>query len=571
MEERKHQHSTFLCTDALGNLQWVERLPDGRLFSLMEHGKPNGPRCAAPCSQYLFGRISADGGKTWGKPYLLYEWPDPDTAWCVQGWKSDRDGRIHIFASAITVYNYQKNELEGHIAYIRFDSFRGENPLYSDIPTLYRYTGSLNNLIEAESGRLVVPFSTYMDGKFVSNTIFSDDCGVSWRASNDVVITDTETNCESGAVEPVIAEVKPGVLIMLIRTVLNRLWYAVSYDGGESWNAPKPTALPSSNAPATLQKLPDGRIFLAWNDCLGHPMGSVRYSSARQCLHAAISDDGLRTVHGARIIAKKVIGDRNDVHNAYPTTAMANEKEIQLGILFQTTLGHGGYWNLAPQSNIEADKIIKADGTETHRCCPLDQRFLDYIYHCVATLCEERPAFTLGDDDMRMFDNTCYCERHVKMISEMLGKDHTREELAAAIENAAPHDPVQIAFEKAQIKALEKLSETMRKAIDATDPSISCGCCIVRTRYDYAESETKILAGSNEPFLRISNALYLENAAKEEVHRNAATAFQVVNARKWGFKLLDESDTCPHNRYSKTARTMHLHITSGLLEGLDGG
>ena len=362
MEERKHQHSTFLCTDALGNLQWVERLPDGRLFSLMEHGKPNGPRCAAPCSQYLFGRISQDGGKTWGKPYLLYEWPDPDTAWCVQGWKSDRDGRIHIFASAITVYNYQKNELEGHIAYIRFDSFRGENPLYSDIPTLYRYTGSLNNLIEAESGRLVVPFSTYMDGKFVSNTIFSDDCGVSWRASNDVVITDTETNCESGAVEPVIAEVKPGVLIMLIRTVLNRLWYAVSYDGGESWNAPKPTALPSSNAPATLQKLPDGRIFLAWNDCLGHPMGSVRYSSARQCLHAAISDDGLRTVHGARIIAKKVIGDRNDVHNAYPTTAMANEKEILLKH-FEVNGKLGTTWNAvqAYLTLLNPDFLTEAD------------------------------------------------------------------------------------------------------------------------------------------------------------------------------------------------------------------
>jgi hypothetical protein len=40
MKERKHQHCTLLCTDALCNLQWVERLPDGRLFSLMEHGKP---------------------------------------------------------------------------------------------------------------------------------------------------------------------------------------------------------------------------------------------------------------------------------------------------------------------------------------------------------------------------------------------------------------------------------------------------------------------------------------------------------------------------------------------------
>ena len=250
---------------------------------------------------------------------------------------------------------------------------------------------------------------------------------------------------------------------------------------------------------------------------------------------------------------------------------LKDDRDIRLGILFQTTLGHGGYWNLAPQCGIEADRILKADGSETHRCCPLDQRFLDYIYNCVAMLSEERPAFTLGDDDMRMFDGTCYCDRHVKLISEMLGKEYTREELAAAIANAGPHDPVAIAFEKAQIKAMEKLSETMRKAIDATDPSISCGCCIVSSRYDYAEMETRILSGGNLPVLRISNSQYLEGHVKNDAHNCSNTGFQVVNARKWGFKLLDESDTCPHNRYSKSARTMHLHITGGLLAGLDGG
>ena len=250
---------------------------------------------------------------------------------------------------------------------------------------------------------------------------------------------------------------------------------------------------------------------------------------------------------------------------------LADEKEIRLGILFQTTLGHGGYWNLAPQCGIEADKILKADGSETHRCCPLDQRFLDYIYNCITTLCEEGPAFALGDDDMRMFDGTCYCDRHVKMVSEMVGKEFTREELANAIANASPRDPVAVAFEKAQVKAMEKLSETMRKAMDACDPSISCGCCIVNSRYDYAEAETSILAGPNERVLRVGNSLYLEGAAKDELWRNAGTGFQVVNARSWGAKLLDESDTCPHNRYSKSARTMHLHITSGLIMGLDGG
>ena len=250
---------------------------------------------------------------------------------------------------------------------------------------------------------------------------------------------------------------------------------------------------------------------------------------------------------------------------------LKDDKEIRLGILFQTTLGHGGYWNLAPQCGIEADKIIKDDGTVTHRCCPLDQRFLDYIYNCVKTLCEEGPAFTLGDDDMRMFDGTCYCDRHVKMISEMLGKEYTREELAAAVAGAAPHDPVAAAFEKAQIIALEKLSQTMRKAIDAVDPGIACGCCIVSNRFDYAETETRILAGKTEPFLRFNNSHYLEGAIKDDAFKTAVTGFQEVNARKWGFKILDEPDTCPHHRYSRTARTLHLHLTNTLLMGLDGG
>lgn len=244
---------------------------------------------------------------------------------------------------------------------------------------------------------------------------------------------------------------------------------------------------------------------------------------------------------------------------------------IKLGILFQTTLGHGGVWNLTPQSEIEADRIIKADGTVTHRCCPLDSRFLDYIRHCVGTLCEEHPDFTLGDDDMRMFDGTCYCDRHIKLISEMTGKTFTRETLAAAVASAGPHDPVAEAFEKAQIEAIRKLCETVRKAIDAVDPDIPCGCCIVCTRYDYAETESRELAGNTRPFLRISNATYLEGALKESIWHDADTGCQVANMKGKNIRLLDESDTCPQNRFSKSARTMHAHITAGLLRGLDGG
>ncbi len=250
---------------------------------------------------------------------------------------------------------------------------------------------------------------------------------------------------------------------------------------------------------------------------------------------------------------------------------LKDESGIKLGILFQTTLGHGGYWNLTPQCNIEANHIVKADGTVTHRCCPLDSRFLDYIRFCVGTLCEEHPDFTLGDDDMRMFDGTCYCERHVKLISQMTGIDFTRETLAAAVQNAGPGDPVAKAFEQAQIEAMRQLCEVVRQAIDAADPSIRCGCCIVGSRYDYAEIESRELAGKTAPFLRIGNATYLEGALRDSIWNDAYTGFEATVMKGKGIQLLDESDTCPHNRFSKSARTMHAHITAGLLRGLDGG
>lgn len=250
---------------------------------------------------------------------------------------------------------------------------------------------------------------------------------------------------------------------------------------------------------------------------------------------------------------------------------LKDDKGINLGILFQSTVGHGGVWNLTPQCSIEADHILKADGSFDPCRCPLDERFLEYIRNCVTLLCEEGPAFTLADDDMRMADGTCYCDRHVKLISEMTGKEFTRETLAAAIAEAGPHSPVAIAFEKAQIIAFEKLCTAVREAIDAVDPAIRCGCCISVVRYDYAETETRALAGNTAPFLRIANGSYLEGPLREALWKDAVTGFQVALFKDKGIPLLDESDTCPQNRFSKSAHTMHVHISAGLLRGLAGG
>jgi len=162
----------------------------------------------------------------------------------------------------------------------------------------------------------------------VSSVVYSDDCGETWLASNDVSVVSNESNIESGAVEPIVVEAKDGVLVMLIRTVLNCFYYSVSYDAGATWTQAKPTSIPSSNAPGGVLRMEDGRIVLVWNDVLGHPMHGVRYSFARQCLHAAVSDDGLRTLKGARVIVRKRQDDPDSVLNCYPFVTPASEKEV---------------------------------------------------------------------------------------------------------------------------------------------------------------------------------------------------------------------------------------------------
>lgn len=336
----KNVNCEFLSTNSNKTTMWVHRLPDGRLFTVFPTAKPHGYEHTLPQEQFLFGRISDDDGRSWGDPFYLYTWPEKFSSMLYAGSMVDSQGYLHVFALRI------RKPLDGGIGYVRFDNCFGDNPVYSEMPCLPYYTGSLNNCLETSNGRLVVPFSVITgqeDSKFVSAAIYSDDYGLTWSASNHIAVISDEEDVESGAVEPIVIEVKENTLVMLIRTVLGVFWYSVSYDNGQTWTQAKPTKITTSNAPGSFTRLPDGRIFLTWNNVLGHPMQAVRYSFARQCLHGAISDDNLKTLQGARILLKKTPGDPDRVLNCYPYTTMANEKELFLRI-FEVDGKGGSRW-----------------------------------------------------------------------------------------------------------------------------------------------------------------------------------------------------------------------------------
>ena len=333
MNDHRYLHCTPVYTDAISRLNQVERLPDGRLFTVACFSKSNngGRFSKEPVTQFIMGRVSEDEGKTWKTPTFVYELPDRDPMLILGEFLIDRDGRIHLFFLRIQNIDWNLVSTKGDITYLRMDNERGENPIYKKIDCLDRYTGSMNNILQLDDGRIIAPFSTIAGIKgstFVSGVVYSDDAGETWKASNDVAVVSDETHLESGAVEPVVVEAAPGVLVMLIRTVLSHIWYAVSYNKGETWSESKPTLIPASNAPSVPLKLKDGRIFLCWNNVLGEPMTGVRYSFARQCLHAAVSKDGLKTLDGVRVIVRKRVCDPDDMLNCYPFASYADDDEI---------------------------------------------------------------------------------------------------------------------------------------------------------------------------------------------------------------------------------------------------
>lgn len=325
----------WLYEDSNYNIGPVLVLRDGSLFTIMCTTKRSlKPLDRAVSSHYVMGRQSVDGGRTWSRPETIIEFP-PQPGWiCGTHLLQSREGTMHIFSIRIHRYDWENSDFQGDILHTRMDDIHGTNAVTQKVDCLDRYTGAINSLLQTASGRLVVPFSTLIpreDGvhwHFVCSTIYSDDEGRTWHASNDLAVSDGETHLESGAIEPIVHELDDGRVLMLIRTTLGRFYYALSADGGATWGAVKRTPFLSSNSPTSLVSLENGDLVKIWNHCDGYPLHDV-ISYARQVLHAAVSEDGGQTWSGYREIVRRRPDDPANTHICYPfPTALGGDEVL---------------------------------------------------------------------------------------------------------------------------------------------------------------------------------------------------------------------------------------------------
>lgn len=135
------------------------------------------------------------------------------------------------------------------------------------------YNADFMGLVQTSNGRIVLA-AEHLDPelrRWVACSFVSDDEGVIWRQGNWIDLGGHGHH--DGAVEPSLAELSDGRMLMVIRTNLDRLWSAYSEDHGRYWRVIQPIDLDASSAPPWVLRLQNGHLALVWNRL--NPEGGV--------------------------------------------------------------------------------------------------------------------------------------------------------------------------------------------------------------------------------------------------------------------------------------------------------
>ena len=287
---------------------------------------------------------STDNGRSWSEPQVLRELPGKDWAGAVS--LLDSDSEVHLFFMRWRQKEGRKPAVDRFIDLWHLRS-EAQRTHWTGPQRIFKgYVGSIQNAIQLESGRIVLPFAAWISGRAtappygsnVTTTVFSDDGGLTWNQAEAELTSPCYHGYNGnnyGAVEPVILELRDGRVLMLVRTQTGFLWESWSTDG-EHWSELMPSRFHSSTSPAYLLRLPDDRIALFWNNCDMPPRvdGQGVYGG-RDVMHAAISCDEGKTWHGYREVYLDPVRNesppkRGDRGTAYPFAVMTKNSGIAL-------------------------------------------------------------------------------------------------------------------------------------------------------------------------------------------------------------------------------------------------
>jgi hypothetical protein len=299
-------HEPLVIRESPANEAKLIRLPDDSLRIYFIH-RPEG--------RELRSISSTDGGVTWSDEKT--EFPLPGEAYYAVQAVVDDQGEVQL---AFHIREQGERGYRGrHYNLWHTKTLDGRSRWTEPKQFFDGYVGSMRGMIQTRGGRLLLPVAIAVpereqppgDGSVDYGwndtvTFYSHDRGDSWTLGPtrlQIQQDNTRGVTRYGGVEPNIIELVDGRVWMLIRTKNGHLWESFSGDGIE-WTEPKPSKLISSDSPASLARMGDGKIVMLLNACQKWDDPKSYAIGGREVLHAAISSDEGKTWQGMREILR---------------------------------------------------------------------------------------------------------------------------------------------------------------------------------------------------------------------------------------------------------------------------
>ena len=295
----------------------IIQLQDGRLLLGWTEFYAGSGADHAPAR--LVGRVSGDGGRSWGEKYTVVENDG--------GCNVMEVNFLRLASGDIALFYVQKNT-ESTDCRIMICTSTDEGQTFGPAKQLSPdslYIALTNGrALRLGSGPILLEAGQGGD----SYCYISDDDGQSWHVGQ-------RTRPEAGSCwEPACIELEDGSVMMLMRTRLGSQYKSISIDGGESWTRPQPTVLTGTAAPCIVSRVPTtGDILVIWNNNADTPRAEGNRD--RPPLPAAISRDEAQTWSNFRDLEAQP--DEVDAW-AYPAVTWVND--TALVTYFEYSHGH---------------------------------------------------------------------------------------------------------------------------------------------------------------------------------------------------------------------------------------
>ena len=255
---------------------------------------------------YFVAATSDDEGRTWSKPRLVIDPPDPPEGpkvsvlvgnlWC------DPTGRMWLF------FNQSLGNFDGRAGdwAITCDNPDAKEPKWSE-PRRIWHGFTLCKPTVLKNGEWLLPISLWgrekighpalreahheLDDQRMAHVFASGDQGKTWVRRGGVAFARHDFD------EHMIVERKDGSLWMLART-LDGIAETTSSDGGRSWSAPR-IAMPNRNARFFIRRLSSGRLLLVKHGRVDET------TKKRSHLTAFVSDDDGKSWRGGLLLDER--------------------------------------------------------------------------------------------------------------------------------------------------------------------------------------------------------------------------------------------------------------------------